>query len=200
MEGIYSPAIAEAVSGFLNEEHMIFSFDEKEGIYDFDMDGPEIIQRLHFKIVIGKVGCLVYAVAPLKVNQDNKAMLQALVKFFIGIQSFHQYGQFELDRDDHICCKSWIGFCRQEPSTAVIRGGISYVQNMFHRYALAIADVSSDAAGSAEQESSEIKTLFEMEAMPDLKSAGTEMEERNEKQKNQETVKIHLFNFEAGEE
>lgn len=154
----YSEKIANVIKNFLINDDWYFSFDEKNGVFDFELYIESKIKRLHYMIRVNEDNYIVYAVSPVGVDIKDCDMLLKMTEFICRANYGLCSGNFELDmRDGEIRCKCYVD-CDGgiTPTEAMVRNSIHCPAVMFDCYAQGIIDIIfGDTTAKAAAEKSE---------------------------------------------
>lgn len=80
-EKTYSKAIMQVINEFLTSENRYYSFDEKKGFFKFSLSVDGKIQIINYIIEVNDTAYVVYAIAPIGVDAQNKEMMSEMAEF-----------------------------------------------------------------------------------------------------------------------
>ncbi len=80
-ERTYSKCIANVIDNFLTGDDWQFSFDDREGLFEFWLiiNGP--IKKLRYIIDVKENEYIVYTISPLGADYKDKKMMSAMAEF-----------------------------------------------------------------------------------------------------------------------
>ncbi len=153
----YSRSIADVINNFLTEDDWHYTFDDKIGVFRFDLDLDGRIKNISYYIEVTDDEYVVYAVSPIGADSNNGKMMASMADFICRANYGLINGNFELDmRDGEIRYKTFLDCKGITPSAEMVRNSIRYPAAMFERYGAGIIDViNGDAAAEEAIESSE---------------------------------------------
>ena len=98
-EKTYSKAIMQVINEFLTSENRYYSFDEKKGFFKFSLSVDGKIQIINYIIEVNDTAYVVYAIAPIGVDAQNKEMMSEMAEFICRANFVLKNGDFEFDMD-----------------------------------------------------------------------------------------------------
>lgn len=132
---VYSENIANAINEFLTNDGWHYSFDEQKGLFDFGLNIKGKIKKIRYIVDIKDDAYLVYAVAPIGADEDDKGMMTEMAKFVCRANYGLKNGNFEFDMDDgEIRFKCYVDCDGINPTTEMIKSSIYCPATMFDRY------------------------------------------------------------------
>ena len=144
--------IADVIKQFLIADDWHFSFNEKNGIFDFDLKTKSKIQKINYLIKIHDNEIIVYGICPIGVDPDDTKNMAQMAEFICRANWGTKNGSFEFDfRDGEIRFKSFIDCDGILTSQNIVRNSIYYTAAMYKHYAVGItaiifSDVSAKKA------------------------------------------------------
>ena len=138
----YSEELVNIVKQFLIDDDWKFSFDENNGVFDFNLSVKSKIQKVMYRVDVYEDKIVVYGMCPIGVDSTDAYMMQQMAEFLCRANYNLMNGCFELDfRDGEIQFRSYIDCEKLTPSTEVIENSIYCTAVMFKRYAPGILDI-----------------------------------------------------------
>lgn len=165
----YSDNIAKAVSTYLKENDLNYSFDEEAGSFEFGIPLHGKIRSVYYFIIVFKGDYVVHAVSPIGADPKDSRMLQQMAEFFCRVNYSTRCGSFDLDfRDGEIRYKCYVS-CEGEavPTSEIIRESILAPARMFDRYAPGILGIifheknAGEMIEECENDEKEVRELME---------------------------------------
>lgn len=124
-ESTYSKAIMEVINEFLTNDNWDYSFDEKKGLFKFSLDINNKIKMINYIIEINDNSYVVYAIAPIGVNEEDKDMISEMVEFVCRANYGLKNGNFEFSMDDGtIFFKCFVDCSGITPTNEIIKNSI----------------------------------------------------------------------------
>jgi len=138
----YSKSIANVINSFLTEDDWYFSFDDKRGVFIFDLNLKGRIKKVSYIIDVEDDEYVVYAISPLGADDDDEKMMATMVDFLCRANYGLKNGNFELDMmDGEIRYKCFVDCEGITPTTEMVRNSILCPAAMFDRYGVGIVDI-----------------------------------------------------------
>ena len=138
----YSVTIENAIRSFLNEENWKFAFDEEEGLFGFGLSLSSKIRKINYIIDVSENRYIVYAVAPIGADKDDKKRMAAMAEFVCRVNCGLKNGNFEFDMNDgEVRFKCFVDCEGITPSKEMVQNSILCPAAMFKRYGSGIVDV-----------------------------------------------------------
>ena len=147
----YSTRIADAISEFLGEVGLKFSFDDRHGQFGFSLRLKGKVSKVTYAINVGENEYTVYAVSSVYPNQNNRKMMYNLMEFLCRANYGMAGGNFELNMDNgEIRMKYFVDCDGTAPTIELVKRSICSPGLMFERYGDGIADIILDNATAKE--------------------------------------------------
>lgn len=147
----YSKEIADAVRNFLEEDGWNFHFNEKNGIFQFDLSIGGKIKRISYLIRVREDDYLVYALSPVGADADSHEELIRMTEFICHVNYGLCNGNFELNMNNgEIRYKTYVNCGDMIPEETVVRESIYCCAIMFDQYASGIMRVIFENASARE--------------------------------------------------
>lgn len=141
-ERTYSKNIADAIHNVLTEDNWRFSFDEKQGLFKFNLTVKGKIKKISYGIGVQENEYLVYGISPLGADNSDDKMMASMAEFICRANYGLNNGNFELDmRDGEIRYKIYVDCRNITPSPEIVKRSIQYPAAMFERYGEGIVDI-----------------------------------------------------------
>lgn len=138
----YSKSIANVINSFLTEDDWYFSFDDKRGVFRFDLNLKGRIKKVSYIIDVEDDEYVVYAISPLGADDDDEKMMATMADFLCRANYGLKNGNFELDMmDGEIRYKCFVDCEGITPTTEMVRNSILCPAAMFDRYGVGIVDI-----------------------------------------------------------
>lgn len=130
----YSREVADLVLNFLENDGWNFYFDEKKGIFRFDVGIESRLNGISFNIHLALGGILILASSPVSTNPDDEIMMARMAEYLTRVNYDISMGNFEMDYDDgETRYRFYIDTDNGLPSDGVIREGIMTGINLFEK-------------------------------------------------------------------
>ncbi len=176
----YSMEIAAAINNYLEENHWNFDFDEKKGVFYFNLSIRSKIKSIRYIISVDDDNYSAFAVCPIGADQDDPEMMERMAEFICRANFGLKFGNFEFDfRDGEIRYKANVLCNDIIPNEDIIRYSIFCPSRMFERYGNGIVDIifggasAKDAVEKCEKDNtSDIRRLLESLMERDSSSDG----------------------------
>lgn len=131
----YSKTIAQTINEFLTNDEWHYSFDEQRGLFNFGLNIKGKIKNIRYIVDVKDDAYIVYAVAPIGVDEKDKRTMAEMAEFVCRANSGLKNGNFELDMDDgEIRFKCYVDCDGIVPSTEIVKSSIYCPAAMFDRY------------------------------------------------------------------
>lgn len=142
MKNTYSMKIVNVIKGFLDNDDWHYSFDEKKGMFRFDLTLKSKLKNINYFIDVKDDEFICYAISPIGGDADDDQMMASLAEFICRANCGLKNGNFELDfRDGEIRYKSFVDCDEVMPSVEVVHNAIYCTATMFDRYAPGILSI-----------------------------------------------------------
>lgn len=80
-EKLYSVKIANAIKSYLEEDDWHFSFDEKKGLFKFNLSLKSKIKNISYIIDVKEDEYIVFVVSPIGADVEDKTMMSQMAEF-----------------------------------------------------------------------------------------------------------------------
>lgn len=134
----YSASIARLVKNFLDEDDWHYSFDNEKGIFTFNLNLKNKLNKVSYQVLVRDTFYVVYAICPMNADDCKAEMAEFISRANYGLFA----GNFEFDfRDGEIRYKCYVGCNDTTPGKEEIRKSIYVPGSMFNRYGEGIVAV-----------------------------------------------------------
>lgn len=138
----YSDEIVNVVKKFLDDDEWHYSFDEKTGIFRFNLRIRSKIKKISYVIDVHDEEFIVYGMSPVCADSEDAEMMAQMAEFICRANCGLMNGCFELDfSDGEIRFRSFVDSDNLLPSTEVVENSVYCTSAMFKRYAAGIVDI-----------------------------------------------------------
>ena len=143
MKKTYSAEIAKTIDRFLKEDGWSFSFDEKYGLFKFELHLIKSkIKEINYIIAVKEHEYIVHAIAPIGADNEDKKMMSAMAEFICRVNYGLKNGSFQLDMEDgEVQYKVFVDCEGIIPSKEIVQNSILCPAAMFEHYGSRIADI-----------------------------------------------------------
>lgn len=141
-EKLYSVKIANAIKSYLEEDDWHFSFDEKKGLFKFNLSLKSKIKNISYIIDVKEDEYIVFVVSPIGADVEDKTMMSQMAEFICRANYGLKNGNCDLDmRDGEVRYKSYVDCENLIPTEDVIQNSIHCPAAMFKRYSSGIISI-----------------------------------------------------------
>lgn len=134
----YDASIARLVKKFLDEDDWNYTFNEKEGLFTFNLSMSNKLKKVSYRVRIRDDCYISYATCPLNADDCKAEMAEFITRANYGLRN----GNFEMDyRDGEIRYKCFVDCDETVPGKQTIKDSIYIPAYMFNRYGGGIVNV-----------------------------------------------------------